>query len=95
MCAHFALADALDASAHAVVRIADRQLEVDLTGSPGALRPWADPEAAGGGGGSVGGDGADNGHADLRPPWLELQRVAVADTAPNLAQVLVCQGFRV
>lgn len=37
-------ADALEAAAVAVVCIGDRELSVDLTASPGAVRPWTDPE---------------------------------------------------
>ena len=36
-------ADALAASATAVVLIGNRELAVDLTASPGAVRPWHDP----------------------------------------------------
>lgn len=36
-------ADALEASATAVVRIGDRELAVDLTAHPGAVLPWQEP----------------------------------------------------
>ncbi len=61
------------ALAEAVVRIGDRQLRVDLAERPGALSAWDSRTA--------------EGDPGLRPPSVELQKMVVADNAPNLAQV--------
>ncbi len=60
-----------------MVRISDKELLVDLTRKPGALSPWNanSPDA-----GSLG--------SGLRPSSVELERIAVSNTAPNLAQVV-------
>ena len=58
------------------MRVADKELRVDLCHKPGAYEPWTPPGA--------GGDGDSD---PLRPPSVELQRVVIADNAPNLAQV--------
>lgn len=59
-----------------MVRISDKELLVDLTRKPGALSPWnANSDA-----GSLG--------SGLRASSVELERIAVSNTAPNLAQVV-------
>lgn len=144
-----ASADAQDAAAVAVVCFGARELAVDLTASPGAVRPWKDLELAGASAGKLRSNlslrpracsrisiqmqsklsvwlqfaeqwpactcllrcdaflhlkpariplqfvmmtdvrltiaGVED--SGTRPPSVELQKVAVADTAPNLAQV--------
>ena len=61
-------------AAEAVVRVADKELRVDLCTEPGAYQPWTPP-------------GDDINGGPLRPPSRELQRMVIADNAPNLAQV--------
>ena len=56
-----------------MVRLGGEELRVELVESPGRLSP-----ALGGGGG---------GSQDLRPASVELQKTAIADTAPTLNQV--------